>query len=140
MRATLVSVSAFLLISIITVPASAFADNSMCWGNGADDRSRPEITCRPLTEELLLSLRNATRAEVVKAMNAQGRDVEIGLHYLSNAPTYSGYANFSFEGDRVTIINAIISPADGSKNLDFIWNAHVQGCSDFSGSRNRCND
>jgi hypothetical protein len=49
---------------------------------------RPEITCATFSEALLLSLRGATRAEVIKAMNAQGiqRNRNDGcplLHYVS---------------------------------------------------------
>ncbi len=45
--------------------------NSECWG----DESRQDISCRALTEELLLSLRRATKAEVIKAMNVRGLEV-----------------------------------------------------------------
>ncbi len=127
--------TAFCLFS---TAAPAFADHSNCWGLGTDDKSRPEITCEPLTETLLLSLRNATRAEVVKVMNARGREAEIGLHYLSNSENYSGDANFTFEDDRVVIISALVSTTEGSKTLNFIWNSKLGGCSDFPGSHKRC--
>lgn len=54
--------------------------NSECWG----DDSRQDISCRALTENFLMSMRGATKAEVMKAMNVNGREIERGLHFLSN--------------------------------------------------------
>ena len=73
-------------------------------------------------------------------MHAEGRNLSIGLHYLSNAKAYSGDVNFTFEDDRVTVIDAIVSPSVEGNNLDFIWNNRLPGCSDFPDGHTRCRD
>ena len=45
--------------------ASQGKGNSECWG----DETRQDISCRSLTDNFLMSMRGATKAEVVKAMN-----------------------------------------------------------------------
>jgi len=128
-----------LVIVAILMSVPAYANNARCWG-GVDDKGRPDVTCTSLTEQLLLGLRNANRQQVIKAMDADGRPIEGGIHYLSNAKTYSGDVNLLFEDGRVLVIYALVQPTDGSKNLEFIWNAERPGCSDFRESRKRCND
>ena len=125
--------------------SSAYADNRACWGFGADDRERQDISCTALTERLLLSLRGASRADVLRAMNAQGRIIpNDGLHFASNyergAKGFGGDVNFYFENDRIiNIVAEVDGPPGGPANIEFIWNARVIGCSDFPGSRRRCN-
>ena len=110
---------------------------------------RPDITCRAITEKLLLSLRYATKADVIKAMNVNGREIEDGerhiLHFLSNYSkgqrTGSGDVNFIFDADgRVSVITASVDRANlEGDTIEFIWNAHHVGCSDFPGtSMQRC--
>jgi len=41
-----------------------------------DMKTRPDFTCVPLTDRLLVSLQGATKAEVIKAMKANGRPVD----------------------------------------------------------------
>jgi hypothetical protein len=109
--------------------------NSECWG----DESRQDISCRALTEDLLMSLRRATKAEVIKAMNVSGREIERGLHFLSNYSSGqrwgSGDVNFLFDNaGRVSVIFAsLTSPNSDEKDADFIWNMELlpDGCSDL---------
>jgi hypothetical protein len=118
--------------------------NSECFG----DESRQDISCRALTDNFLMSMRGATRVEVVKAMNVAGREIERGLHFLSNYSSGerwgSGDVNFLFDQTgRVSVIFASISsPNSESKHADFIWNSELlpEGCSDLPGSSmKRCN-
>ncbi len=118
--------------------------NSECWG----DENRQDISCRALTDEFLMSMRGATRAEVVKAMNVAGREIDRGLHFLSNYSRGerwgSGDVNFLFDqSGRVAIISALTSaPNSEGKQADFIWNGELlpAGCSDLPGtSMKHCN-
>lgn len=112
--------------------------NSECFGDG----SRQDISCRALTDNFLMSMRGATKVEVVKAMNVTGREIERGLHFLSNYSRGerwgSGDANFLFDQTgRVSVIFASISsPNSEGKHADFIWNSELlpEGCSDLPGS------
>jgi hypothetical protein len=130
----------------VLLPRAAIAaGNAQCWG----DDSRQDISCRALTENFLLSMRGATRDEIIKAMGVTGREVELGLHFISNYSKGeregSGIVNFSFDGTgHVSVITADVDHA-GSKgpSMEFIWNASTSPlpfCSDFPGSRSRCDD
>ncbi len=110
--------------------------NSECWG----DESRQDVSCRALTEDLLLSLRRATKAEVIKAMNVSGREFEGGLHFMSNYSSGerwgSGDVNFLFDhAGRVSVISASLTPPPNSngRDADFTWNMELlpDGCSDL---------
>jgi hypothetical protein len=139
------TLAAFSLAFVATLSTAAHAENSKCWGLGTDDKSRPDISCRELTEAFLLSMRGATRTQVLAAMNAGGRPVDGGLHFISNygmgSRGFSGDANFRFDGnDRVNLITGSIDQAGGASNMEFIWNAEKGFlCSDLPGSRARCN-
>jgi hypothetical protein len=119
--------------------------NSECWG----DATRQDISCRALTENFLMSMRGATKAEVAKAMNVAGRDIDHNrLHFLSNYSRGqrwgSGIVNFVFDKTgRVSIIFATVdSPTSESKHAEFIWNAELlpAGCSDLPAtSMKHCN-
>jgi hypothetical protein len=50
--------------------ATSVRGNAACWG----DNNRQDISCQALTDEFLLSLRDAT--EVVKAMGVEGRAIK----------------------------------------------------------------
>jgi hypothetical protein len=136
----------------------AVEGNSECWG----DDSRQDISCRALTENFLLSMRGATKTEVLKAMNVKGREIGAGLRFISNYSKGerwgSGTANFTFDDkDRVYVIVASIDPpSNAGKSLDFIWNVYAAPplgaeidrstkdftrqpyCSDFSGRPAKC--
>jgi len=115
--------------------------NSECWG----DNSRQDISCRPLTESFLLSMRGATKPEVVKAMGGEGREVEgAGLHFISNYSRGerwgSGIVHFKFdsEGHASVIFANLDRPIAERENEEtaiiwFIWNAELEpnGCSDL---------
>jgi hypothetical protein len=124
--------------------------NSECWGSERDQ----DISCRALTENFLMSLRGATRAEVLKAMSVQGREIKPGdindlpgLHFVSNyargARWGSGDVNFWFdEQGRVSIIAASLTAPMAASNYDFLWNAKSLplGCSDLPrSSMKHCN-
>jgi uncharacterized protein len=118
--------------------------NAECWG----DDMRQDISCRALTENFLLTMRGATKSEVVKAMNVVGREIDRGLHFLSNYSRGerwgSGDVNFLFDQTgRVSIIFAMVDPpnSDG-KPAEFIWNKELlpAGCSDLPDtSMKHCN-
>jgi hypothetical protein len=61
--AFIVSVAALLLSG-----ASKAADNAACW----DDATRVEISCTPLTEKLLTSLKFASRQRAIQASHERG--------------------------------------------------------------------
>lgn len=135
MKAVLLTVSMLFGFSM-----SAFADNSKCWGIGGDDKRRLEISCTPLTEKLLLSLRGMTLREVIGAMNAPGEpSSDSGLHYIVNTRKYSGFMVLTFAENRVSNISATVQPDDNSPHsLQFIWSASGEMCSDFSDSKTPC--
>jgi hypothetical protein len=115
--------------------------NAECFG----DDSRQDISCRPLTEKFLLSLRHATKPEVIKAMGVEGREVEgAGLHFISNYSRGerwgSGIVNFVFnsEGHASIIFANLDRPIVERENENadiiwFVWNAELEpnGCSDL---------
>ncbi|WP_428532937.1 hypothetical protein [Rhodopila sp.] len=136
--------------------AAARADNAACWG----DESRGDITCAKITEPLLLSLRGQTIDAVRKAFAAPGRDIEKGLHFLSNysrgEKTGSGDVNVAFEDGRATTIQASVDSPSKVGEFEFIWTAYAAPtlgseidhttknfrrapfCSDFSGQPAKC--
>jgi hypothetical protein len=131
--------------ALVLFPHVAIAGNGQCWG----DDSRQDISCRALTESFLLSMRAASRDEVIKAMGVKGREVSIGLHFISNYSKGeregSGVVNFTFDQTgHVSIISADVDHARSEgKSMEFIWNASTSSepyCSDFRGSRHRCDD
>jgi hypothetical protein len=109
-----------------------------------DMKVGPEFTCVPITERLLVSLEHATKAQVIRAMKADGRPIEIDLHFASNAEGYSGDVNFEFENETVVLIFAMVDTESGPP-LEFTWNSNYTGdlpnpCSDLPESRYaRCN-
>jgi len=118
--------------------------NAECW----NDSSRQDVSCRALRDNFLMSMRGASKADVVKAMNVAGREIEQGLHFASNYSRGecwgSGDVNFLFDDQwRVSVISAIIeSPNSEGKHVQFIWNSRLlpAGCSDLPGSLlNHCN-
>lgn len=113
--------------------------NSECWG----DDSRQDISCRALTESFLMSMRGATKAAVMKAMNVKGREIEHGLHFLSmysqGQRWGSGDVNFLFDQrGMVSVIFASLDPPDSQRGVraDFIWNAVSLpgGCNNLPGT------
>jgi hypothetical protein len=106
----------------------------------AKQAARPDFTCVRLTEPFLMSLHGATKAQVIKAMKANGKpssDPKYDtLHFLSIT---NGAVNFQFENDKAVIIFGVVD--DGPGGVNFIWNqAQSFACSDLPGSRYpRCN-
>ncbi len=90
-----------------------------------------------------MSMRSATRAEVIKAMNVNGREIKRGLHFLSlysqGQRWGSGDVNFMFDGQgRVSVIDAFLDPPnDKGARAELIWNADLlpNGCSDLPVTR-----
>jgi hypothetical protein len=116
--------------------------NAACWG----DIQRQDISCRALTEEFLLSLRGATRTEVVAAMGVEGRALSESekdiLHFISNFARGeregSGIINFKFDASgHVAVIFGYIDRS--GTDYQFIWNADLLpfGCSDLPNTRMR---
>lgn len=123
----------------------ASAGNAACWG----DDERQDISCRALTETFLLGMRHASRDELVKAMGVKGRQGSNNvLHFASNYSKGqregSGDVNFTFDpSGYVSVIYAIVDKGGDNKgkSMEFIWNVDKSWepfCSDFAGSRNRC--
>ncbi len=133
--------AAALAVMLVAGPA-ARADNSACWGFGKNDESRPDVTCRPLTQKLITSLRRASLAHVMRAMDAPGQPTaKDTLHFMGNAkggaPT--GVVDFTFQHGVVASIAADIDPAtDGGKHIRYRWSRRGPNCSDFPRSRRRC--
>jgi hypothetical protein len=99
----------------------------------------PDFTCVTITEQLLLSLHNATKEQVIKTMKANGRPTSKEydvLHFLS---VTNGDVNFQFENDKAVIIFGVVD--DAPSGVNFIWNqAQSFACSDLPGSHYaRCN-
>jgi hypothetical protein len=134
------------IVFVVALSHSAHADNAACWGGGQDDRDRPDITCVPLTEALLIGLEGATRAEVVAAMNAPGSPSDNGsLRFESNYAFRTkgdvGFVDVKFGLDgRVDVIDAAIEAPHHGQGIRFDWNASVAGCSDFPDSIQRCDN
>jgi hypothetical protein len=89
-----------------------------------------------------MDMRGATRAQVLKAMNAPGRhDGARALHYIGAAVRgWGGDITFTFGAeDRVVTIEALIDGPDLSPgNVEFLWNIQGFLCSSFPGSSRRC--
>jgi len=56
-------------MAVASVSQATTVRNAACWG----DNNRQDISCQALTDEFLLSLRDATKTEVVKAMGVSPR-------------------------------------------------------------------
>jgi hypothetical protein len=135
MRA-LVLVWVLLLVS----SASRAEGDTSCW----DKATRAEISCTPITKELLLSLHFKSRRSVVEAMKAKGRrrspDEADTLVFVSNANhggAGSGTLTLTFQDDEVVMVHAFANQP--APPLEYIWNAYLGGCSDFPGSDQKCN-
>jgi hypothetical protein len=75
-------------------------------------------------------------------MNAPGRPIERGLHFVTATQTYDGDLNVEFAEGKAAVITAIVmpSPDSSSRHLEFIWNADGSFCSDVPGEHKRCNE
>ncbi len=125
------------LLSIFIFSLAA-ADNSQCWDSitGQDDESRPDVICKELTQQFILSFRGATREQVVERMTSTGaQPSDDVLHYLSNAEKYGGDINFEFIDNKVAVITAVV----GDDNYSLVWNAKNNFfCSSLPGSDKKC--
>jgi hypothetical protein len=124
-------------VLLLALASPAYATCSEAWP--PDMKTRPDFTCVPLTDRLLVSLEGATRADVTKAMKANGRPVDHDtvLHFVSVADRLSGDMNFKIDGDHVVLIFGIVDGENG-KSLSFTWNPSYKGgyaCSDLPGTR-----
>jgi hypothetical protein len=124
------------------LPSLASATCAEAWP--ADMEMRPDFTCVPFTDGLLVSLEGATRSELIKTMEAIGRPLpgkEYTLHFVSVADQpNSGDMNFEIDGDRVVRIFGVTDSGE------FLWNSGYHGpgaipCSDLPDSHYaRCNE
>ena len=140
MRRTIIGVALALMMSseaasALTTCPEQFSDKA--WDATGRTSKPAYYTCVPLTERLLVSLEGATKAEVIRAMEANGGPLgneQDTLHFFSVVDSSGGWINFRFENDRVVIIFGQMD--DGQ----FIWNqAKRFTCSDLGGSYGRCN-
>lgn len=132
------------LVVLLAMPP-AYADTSKCWGM-ANDLSHPELSCTPLTQDLLTGLEGASKARVIQAMGASGSLDEGGaLSFESNfrfrQHGFSGSVSFTFNrNNRVVVIAAAIDAPHHRRGVRYVWNAGMPGCSDFPGSIQRCDN
>jgi hypothetical protein len=138
MKRTTIAATPALLISNGTANAFTEQECEKVWSKEAWAQAKqvpqPDFTCVRITEHLLVSLQGATKAQVIKAMKANGKpfsDKYDILHFLSIP---DGPANFTFENDKVVHIYGNV---DSSK--EFSWGNTgpdvPYACSDLSGSR-----
>jgi hypothetical protein len=135
------SLGCYLLV-LALLPSLASATCAEAWP--ADMEMRPDFTCVPFTDGLLVSLEGATRSELIKTMKAIGRPLpgkEYTLHFVSVADQpNSGDMNFEIDGDRVVRIFGVTDSGE------FLWNSGYHGpgaipCSDLPDSHYaRCNE
>ena len=98
-----------------------------------------------LTERLLDELRNATEPEAQKLMGTPGSRTTIGLHFMSNyrgRQGRTGDVNLTFKDGRVAIVESLLDPVGSeARPPEYLWNRDYpfSACSDFPGSRRRCN-
>ncbi len=147
MRKTTIALVSLAIASVFLFAGAARANCLEAWP--PDMKTRPDFTCVPLTDRLLVSLEGATKAEVIKAMKANGRPLGINeqnvLHFVSTADRYGGDMNFQFENDKVVRIFGVVDSEAGASTMEFVWNPSYHGpaanpCSDLPGSRYaRCN-
>ena len=129
------------LVALLAAPADA--ESPACWWM-ANDPSHPELSCTPLTQDLLTSLEGASRKQVVQAMGVsgvldEGDTLRFESNYAFRRRGYSGEVAFTFSADdRVDVIIAEVDAPHHSRGIRFVWNANVAGCSDFRGSIQRC--
>jgi hypothetical protein len=131
-----------ILVAILLGGASTQASANCLKAWGPEMKKRPEVTCAPITEQLLESLERASKAEVVKTMKNVGRPAEAGLHFNSVAERYAGNVNLEFVGNYVVRVHALVDYGLANKLLEFEWSLSnlPLGCSDFPGSDlKRCN-
>ena len=131
--------------SVLVLALSASVASATCaetWP--ADMETRPDFTCVPFTDGLLVSLEGATKSELIKTMKAIGRPLPrtaYTLHFVSVADQPNcGDMNFEIEGDRVVRIFGVTDSGE------FLWNSGYHGpgaipCSDLPDSHYaRCNE
>ncbi len=126
-----------------TMFGPARSDDLTCWGNAAPDSTVQGITCTALTEPFLLSMRNATRREVVRAMGGSGTIAANNISFLSNhafgVGGGSGAVRFIFgAGGRVMTIRASVDRPGQAGEMRFEWTSGGHQCSDFPSSSSRC--
>jgi hypothetical protein len=129
------------LIVGLAAARPAQAHNAACWGRGRDDVTRPDIVCPSLIEAFVMSLKGATRTDVVRAMNGPGvtRGNPDALHFTSNHDYghsgYRGDINFLFRGDTVVQITALAQDVNIEPDYEYIWIDGEGECSDYPGSQ-----
>jgi hypothetical protein len=105
-----------IAVTLWMVVSEARAGCEEVWGPYRDER--PDITCTPLTDEILVSLEGATRSQVIKVMGSSGRPLKDKdtIHFVGASDHNSGDVNFAFEGDLVV---RIFGFRDSGEN--FLW-------------------
>jgi hypothetical protein len=123
-----VRIATFAMLMVVLIATQADASCEEVWDPPIADR--PEITCASFSEKLIFGLKGATKAEVRKAMNAQGIERKEGgqpiLHYASPQENLGGDVYFAFgPNGRVARIVGFAQSNEGDKfgpRMDFIWN------------------
>jgi hypothetical protein len=128
---------------LIVAFGTARSDDLTCWGNAAPDSTVQGITCTALTESFLLSMRNATRSDVARAMGGAGNISGDNISFLSNhafgVGGGSGAVRLIFGANgRVTTIQATIDRPEQAGEMRFVWTSGGSQCSDFPDSHQHC--
>ncbi len=132
------------LVAVVVLLASISAAILVTSWKAGDDAARLSASRRVPTERSLLSLRGATRDQVQSAMSASGMATGDSLEFLSNSRAGQIRrmidVTFTFGPDgRVAVIQAYVSGPRQEDAIQFLWDSRGLECSDFPGSRHRCN-
>jgi hypothetical protein len=132
----------FFAFFLFPLPALAY-NNTPCWPYAAQQGTRPDITCTPITASLLASLQNAPLPTVIALMNEPGLHYPDGtLHYTGNDQntdgSFQGTIALTLTNSQVTGIAAKLnSPTQGGAYLYYRWTPQ-NFCSDLPGATPPC--
>jgi hypothetical protein len=134
-----------LVAGAVSAAAVELTLSEVDWANDISRTSMPGHSSAALTEQLLLSLRNATLAQVRADMGDKGGDDRrstLRFHSGGDAARgyYSGRVKVTFgAAGRVSFIQALVNRPTEQGVIEFLWGYPNFECSDFPASRTRCN-
>jgi hypothetical protein len=105
----------------------------------------PVHSAAALTEQRLLSLRNATLGQVVRALGVKvSHERQSILRFHSDGSAARGYYSGRVKlacgtAGHVSLIQALINQPRQRGVIEFLWSYPNFECSDFPASRTRCN-
>lgn len=133
-----------LSVSVIA-HAAPLPGQAACWPSNDGEDPRPEVSCQSLTPTFLDRLQKATPAQVTKLFGVPGKDGK--PTYFEGVGTvpgfHNGYVDITYTAGHVSALSAVTTEyqANGmaGEERDFKWDAVKGSCSDFPGSKHRCN-